>query len=442
MFFLMPRRAFGELNMLGYAKYGIEPYLTKYRIRDKIELRKECFIMAQTVSMSYGKIAIEHDVRINISPNIDATLSGNNESFIDKLKDYNYSLEEYTNARFQPIIDEYNNKQKREDRKKNISYVDIVKAENEKLLAKAKDNKEKGIKKSVRPPTKLAYEYVLQVGNRDTNGTKNASSEDIACNREYCRKVLEDFQEKYPHAEVLLATFHADEPEGTPHMHLLIQFVGENYKQGLRQQISMSKALELDGFERAEAQKDYAINRFCDNVKDTIMTENLEEYFNEKRKFLNEKRKRDDTPIFRIKAKKEAAALDEKRTEIKNIEKENEHLIKAKHDQVKQDRALNNIQPESGLFGTLKNITIKQINWLKKQAQETFKWRGIALDYKKKYEKEYQKHQDLKEKMPSFIEIAQLKRAKQILDYIPLEVQKKYVPFLGKDKNKTKERER
>lgn len=223
--------------------------------------------MAQTVSFSYGRITIDHDIRKNISPNIDTNLSHNNEIVIDKLKAHNYDIEAYTNARFQPIIDEYNAKQKREDRKKNDTYVDIIKAENEKLLEKAKSNKEKGIKKSVRPPTKLAYEYVIQVGNRDTNGTKNATEDDIKTNKEYCQKVLEDFQKKYPHAEVLLATFHADEPEGTPHMHLLIQFVGEEYKQGLRQQISMSKALELDGFERADIQKDYAINRFCEDVK-------------------------------------------------------------------------------------------------------------------------------------------------------------------------------
>lgn len=398
--------------------------------------------MAQTVSFSYGRIAIDHDIRKNISPNIDTNLSHNNEIVIDKLKAHNYDIEAYTNARFQPIIDEYNAKQKREDRKKNDTYVDIIKAENEKLLEKAKSNKEKGIKKSVRPPTKLAYEYVIQVGNRDTNGTKNATEDDIKTNKEYCQKVLEDFQKKYPHAEVLLATFHADEPEGTPHMHLLIQFVGEEYKQGLRQQISMSKALELDGFERADIQKDYAINRFCEDVKNTIMTDNLKEYFKEDREILNEKRKREDTPIFRKKAIAEEKALNEKRTEIKNLEKENEHLINAKHDQIKQDKMVDSINPDSGLFGTLKNITIKQINWLKKQARETFKWRGLALEYKEKYEKEYLNHQEYKEKMPNFIEIAQLKRAKQILDYIPLEIQKKYVPFLGKDKNKTKERER
>lgn len=31
---------------------------------------------------------------------------------------------------------------------------------------------------------------------------------------------------------IILATVHMDEPKGTPHMHILVQPIGEGYKQG------------------------------------------------------------------------------------------------------------------------------------------------------------------------------------------------------------------
>ena len=42
--------------------------------------------MSQTVSMSVGRVAILHDIRKEISDNVDQTLITRNEIFIDKLK--------------------------------------------------------------------------------------------------------------------------------------------------------------------------------------------------------------------------------------------------------------------------------------------------------------------------------------------------------------------
>ena len=283
--------------------------------------------MGKTISMSVGRVAIAHDVRIEISANVDEKLMSNNEIFIDKLKDFDYDVVAYTDAKFQTSIDEYNAKQSREDRKKNKSYTELIADENKKLIEKSKQNKEKGIKNNVRKPTKLVHEYVLQVGDRETNGTLDA---DIEKNREFARKTVEKMQKKYPHADILLATFHADEPNGTPHLHILIQFVGENYKQGLSKQISMSKALELDGFERSQNRGNYAINQWCENVKDTIMTENLEEIFQEEREVVGEHRQHEDTVVFREKAKAEEQYMKTQREEFykekEKIEKEIDNL--------------------------------------------------------------------------------------------------------------------
>lgn len=271
--------------------------------------------MSKTISMSVGRVAIMHDIRAEYSANVDKTLSHRNAIFVDKLKDFNYDIEAYTDARFQKVIDEYNENQTRECRKKTKKYTQIIADENEKLIAKSLYNKEHGINSSIRKPTKLVHEYVLQIGDRNTNGTMMA---DIDKNREYAKEVLEELQNKYPHMEILLATFHADEPNGTPHLHILVQFVGDGYKQGLAEQISMSKALERDGFERSQNRGDYAINRLVEDVKDTIMTDKLKDIMHEEREIVGEHRQHEDIRIFREKAKQEEKAIQEQRDELKS----------------------------------------------------------------------------------------------------------------------------
>lgn len=268
--------------------------------------------MAMTVSMSIGRVAVMHDIRKEISANVDVSLTHRNEILIDKLKDYDYSIEAYTNAKFQPEIDKYN-QGKKNCRQIHDTYTQYIAKQNQKLIEARERNHENGINKSPRATTKMCFEYVVQAGNCDTNSTKTA---DIEQNREFCFKVLMDMYFKYPHIDILLATFHADEPNGTPHMHIIVQFTGEGYKRGLNKQISMSKALELDGFERGQSRDTgYAVNRWEKDVQDTIMTERLHEVFHEEREILDEKRKHDDIRIFRQKAKAEAEALDSKRME-------------------------------------------------------------------------------------------------------------------------------
>ena len=295
--------------------------------------------MSQTVSMSVGRVAILHDIRKEISDNVDQTLITRNEIFIDKLKKYNYDLKAFTNDKFQKFIDEYNSKQSRPERRKTRSYVEMIEEENKKLINKAEDNKKKGIKSSVRKPTQLAHEYVLQIGNKDTNSTLTA---DVEKNKQYCREVLEEIEKKYPHVEVLLATYHADEPQGTPHMHILVQFTGEGYKQGLNKQISISKALEQDGFERSNNRGDYAINRWVEDVKDNIMTPKLERIYGEEREILNDKRSHEDIRFFRKKAKEEAEALSKIKIEVEKKVENRTCDLKEIDEQIKyQEKRLN-----------------------------------------------------------------------------------------------------
>ncbi len=294
--------------------------------------------MALTISFSKGRLAPLHDMRIGKLPeNVDPNLLHNNVTFIDKLGEFNYSIECYTNAKFQPHIDAYNATQTRGDRKKTKPYVEILKEENEKLIRKAEENKKMGKKTAVRKPTPIAIEYVMQFGNRDTNGTINPKT-DMEQNKYAACRFLEEFQKRYPHMDILLATFHGDEPGGTPHLHITIQPTGEGYKQGLAQQISISKALECDGFERKNVRGDYAIERWLNDVKDEIMENVLQEVFGEEREIIGEHRQHLPTDIFRQKAQKEAKALTEARNEYESfVISQDQRLIRI-HDKLAEHR--------------------------------------------------------------------------------------------------------
>lgn len=376
---------------------GILPSMDLSHLEIKVALflklveQKGVIYMAKTISMSVGRVAIMHDIRAEYSANVDKTLSHQNAIFVDKLKDFNYDIEAYTNARFQNAINEYNEKQARESRRKTKTYTQLIAEENEKLIAKSMYNKEHGINSSIRKPTKLVHEYVLQIGDRNSNGTLTA---DIDKNKEYLQAVLEELQKKYPHMEILLATFHADEPNGTPHLHILVQFVGDGYKQGLFEQISISKALEQDGFERSQNRGDYAINRFIEDIKDSIMTDKLLDIMNEERDIIGEHRPHEDIRIFRERAKQEEKALQEKRKELKShVDSQMAHLNNIYDKLVKQrdklDTESNELAIKREQFEKDKDMLVKKEIQLESFSDRTSDMFNEALSLLNKSKKIY-----------------------------------------------------
>lgn len=293
--------------------------------------------MGKTISMSVGRLAPLHDVRLDISANVDTRLTYRNAVFIDKLADFDYNIEAYTDAKFQDAIDEYNQKQVREDRKKKKAYTELLADENKKLMENSKRQKEKGINISTRKPTRLAHEYVLQIGDRISDGALDPRTS-IDEHKKVAYETLMEMQRKYPHIDILLATFHADEPNGTPHMHIIVQFTGDGYKQGLSRQVSMSKALELDGFERSNNRGDYAINRWCEDVKNNILEPKMNAIMQETRSDLGEHRKHEDIRVFREKAKQEEKALEEKREQYKIHVESQENRLNSIYDSLVSKR--------------------------------------------------------------------------------------------------------
>ena len=184
----------------------------------------------QTISVSRGKTAIEHDLREHTPNNVDASMSKYNVVLINELG--GKSLAEYTNEYMKPYIEEYNKKQRRSDRKKSYDYASDY-TEEQNHMQTSRQNYTAG---------QLAYEYVIQFGDHNSLDVNEVIADKYLYEDtvEMFREFIDNYQESYPHMKIVLATVHMDEPKGTPHMHILVQPIGEGYKQGLSHQISLT----------------------------------------------------------------------------------------------------------------------------------------------------------------------------------------------------------
>lgn len=237
-------------------------------------------MMILAASMSMGKVAPVHDLNKNFRrtlDNVDPSLTKDNIVYIDNL--HGRSIEEYTNEEMQMYIDEYNAKQKRKDRKINGTYIDYHTQD---------QNMMKGLEEDEKP--EWAYEFVLCYGNHEdywheyfnteTPESRKREMYDQA-DREY-QHMIEQFKRKYPHLEIAYAALHADEPNGSIHLHLCVQPRANEYARGVKTRVSISKALEQDGFEyihSASAAKEkggFQMERLFKDFRHNVMNPRLE----------------------------------------------------------------------------------------------------------------------------------------------------------------------
>lgn len=201
--------------------------------------------MQVAASMSVGRLAPKHTLNLDgireLSKNVSPKLIKDNVVLRDNL--HGRTIEEYTNDTFQPIIDAYNKKQRRKDRKINVSYCEWHK--NNGTLSQGKGQ--------------LAYEAVLQYGTHDDLGGEYYAADTTPERKEALRKEftnvyrqwVDDLERDFPHMTIVYASIHFDETEGTPHLHVCFQPKAECTR-GLSQQVSVGRALSQDGIERLE----------------------------------------------------------------------------------------------------------------------------------------------------------------------------------------------
>lgn len=151
---------------------------------------------------------------------IDKSLSINNEVICDE------PVREAYQRIFGAAQDEYNARQRRADRRIDDYYV------------KVRDSK-------VLHPV---YEVLVQIGDKDDTG--NAATEEKAVLREFAQT----WSERNPNLHMIGAYIHADEPNGTVHMHLdYIPVADCTGKRGMRLQNSYVAALGQQGFVATKA---------------------------------------------------------------------------------------------------------------------------------------------------------------------------------------------
>lgn len=173
-----------------------------------------------SISVCKGRGSMAHNNRDFITENVDQSRTKDNITYKKE------TLEQAYEKCFGQAIAEYNERQKRADRK--IDGIDGYMAQ----IRNSKNGE------------KLFYENVVQVGNMfDSHvGTEQG---------EVCKQILDEymrgFQERNPNLYVFNAVLHLDEQ--TPHLHIDYIPLAHGYKQGLQVRNSLDRAFKEQGLE-------------------------------------------------------------------------------------------------------------------------------------------------------------------------------------------------
>lgn len=186
--------------------------------------------MAKTLSFVKGKGSLRHNNRDFVASNIDKSRLQWNKYYIQQ------PLKEAYEEIFGKAVEEYNSKQKRNDRKID-DYLNKI---------KNSGNKEKQF-----------YETLVQVGKRDDTGVVDENgnlSEAAKQAQEVLDEYARTFQERNPNLILFNAVLHMD--EATPHLHLDYIPVAHGYKTGLKTRNSLTKAFQEMGISPAVSKTD------------------------------------------------------------------------------------------------------------------------------------------------------------------------------------------
>lgn len=286
---------------------------------------------AYSVSVSRGeKAAARHDGRAYTPENADRALSRYN---VDLLRCDNVA--ERVNDFFLPAVQRYNDKQKRADRKKSEDYYHA--------LMDGSEGYGRGDAHEL-----PVYEYVFQIGSRETNGVtddsfdvehwrelkkagKMAEASKYAeahyshdKDREAMKEALNAVGRRFAAGECgsnflpLYAYGHDDEPNGTYHLHVAFCPYVTGEKTGLDTRVSLRKALKAMGYSGNAKEGIFAWQR---DMK-AMITEEMESRGYQRQVMENEESR---LPLDEFKAqqrKKEAEA------QIAGLEQKAEELTK------------------------------------------------------------------------------------------------------------------
>lgn len=165
-----------------------------------------------------GKGSVNHNSRKFRAENVNGERTHLNIDYC------NENIKKVYHELFDEALQRYNEKQTRTDRRIGNYYEKICSGKQEKPF----------------------HELILQIGDKENMGAESESG-DLA------RRILDEyykgFQERNPQLRVFSAHLHMD--EATPHLHIDFVPFTTGSKRGLDTRVSLKKALEAQGFNRA-----------------------------------------------------------------------------------------------------------------------------------------------------------------------------------------------
>lgn len=183
-----------------------------------------------------GKGSVTHNSRSFTAENVDSERTHLNIDYC------NEPIKKVYHEMFDEALKQYNDKQKRKDRKISDYYKHIESGKQEKLF----------------------HEVIFQIGNMED---MSATGEHAELARTVLDEYYQGFQERNPYLRVFSAHLHMD--EATPHIHIdFIPFTtGSN--RGLETRVSLKQALLNMGF-KGEGRNDNELNRWILSEKKVL----------------------------------------------------------------------------------------------------------------------------------------------------------------------------
>ena len=185
---------------------------------------------AKTISFPKGKGHLTHNNRDFISKNVVPERTSWNRIYMQE------SLEQAYEKCFGQALQDYNEAQKRKDRRKENYLKEIENS----------GNKEKTF-----------YENIVQIGKKEDTPVVDADgnlTEEAKVAIEILEQYAKTFQERNPNLYLFNCVMHLD--EATPHLHIDYIPVAHGYKTGMETRNSLTKALQQMGFAKAVSKKE------------------------------------------------------------------------------------------------------------------------------------------------------------------------------------------
>lgn len=184
--------------------------------------------MKRTISTMVGKGSVTHNSRSFTAENVDSERTHLNMDYC------NEPIKKVYHEMFDEALKQYNDKQKRKDRKISDYYKHIESGKQEKLF----------------------HEIIFQIGNKDD---MSATGEHAELARAILNEYYQGFQERNLYLQVFSAHLHMD--EATPHIHIDFVPFTTGSKRGLETRVSLKQAMLNMGF-KGEGKSDNELNRW------------------------------------------------------------------------------------------------------------------------------------------------------------------------------------